>query len=137
MKENTKKLILGIAIIGIVGFLWLLSRPICKYDFHDEPSSVTRTFIDTVPVALIPYRIDVGEYPSTTEGLRALVEAPKGKEEKWKGPYLKELPLDPWSNPYQYRYPGVKNEKGSKGYDLWSFGPDGVISDDDTTNWKN
>lgn len=81
--------------------------------------------------------MDIGEFPSTSEGLKALVAAPDGKEEKWKGPYLTKLPLDPWNNPYQYQYPGTKNKNGMKGYDIWSLGPDGVTSDDDTTNWDN
>ncbi|MGJ8639019.1 MAG: type II secretion system protein GspG, partial [Opitutaceae bacterium] len=83
--------------------------------------------------ALIPYRIDVGEYPNTEEGLNALMVAPTGKEEKWKGPYLRELPDDPWGNPYQYRYPSSDTEKA---YAVWSLGPDGITSSDDICNWK-
>ena len=51
----------------------------------------------------------------------------------WKGHYLEQLPLDPWGNEYQYRYPGIHNQKG---YDLWSMGQDGVTSSDDIGNWE-
>ena len=62
---------------------------------------------------------------------------PAGKESRWKGPYLEEVPLDPWKQPYQYRYPGSKNINGARGYDVWSLGPDGTESADDIGNWKN
>lgn len=90
----------------------------------------------TFKIALIPYKLDVGNYPTTPQGLSALLEAPAGKEEKWKGPYLEELLLDPWDNAYQYKFPGSNNTNGSRGYDLWSLGPDGISSDDDITNWE-
>jgi general secretion pathway protein G len=65
-----------------------------------------------------------------------LTKAPAGKESKWKGPYLEEVPLDPWGNPYQYRFPGSKNINGARGYDVWSWGTDGTESADDIGNWK-
>ena len=72
-----------------------------------------RTFVDT-------YRLDVGRYPSTEQGLTVLVSRPQN-EPKWNGPYLqKTVPLDPWGKPYQYKSPGERGE-----FDLWSFGKDG------------
>ena len=104
--------------------------------FGSQQEKVASLFVkQTLDTALVPYRIDVGNYPTTEQGLAALMKAPAGKETKWKGAYLKELPLDPWDNPYQYRYPGTKNINGARGYDAWSLGPDGTESADDIGNW--
>ena len=104
--------------------------------FSGQHDKVAGLFVkQTLDTALVPYRLDVGNYPSTEEGLTALMKAPAGKEAKWKGAYLKELPLDPWGNPYQYRYPGSKNINAARGYDAWSWGPDGSESADDIGNW--
>lgn len=92
----------------------------------------------TARIGLIPYKLDVGSYPSTEEGLKALLRAPLGKENKWKGPYMDELSMssDPWGRPYQYRFPGLHNEKGKEGFDIWSLGIDGRKSEDDIGNWE-
>ena len=104
--------------------------------FSGQQDKVAGLFVkQTLDTALVPYRLDVGNYPSTEEGLTALMKAPAGKEAKWKGAYLKELPLDPWGNPYQYRYPCSKNINAARGYDAWSWGPDGSESADDIGNW--
>ncbi len=83
---------------------------------------------------LTSYRMHMGSYPTTEEGLEALVRAPEGRGDRWRGPYLdaNQVPRDPWGNEYQYRYPGEHNEGG---YDLWSYGPDGVDSDRNIGNW--
>jgi general secretion pathway protein G len=83
---------------------------------------------------LMSYRIHMGSYPTTEQGLEALVRAPEGRADRWRGPYLEraEVPNDPWGNPYQYRYPGERNPDG---YDLYSFGPDGRDSDQNIGNW--
>jgi general secretion pathway protein G len=81
------------------------------------------------------YRLDVGDFPSTDEGLEALREMPSGGDEtKWSGPYLgKPVPPDPWGQPYQYEYPGTHDELKP---DVWSMGPDMIEgSDDDVGNW--
>lgn len=106
--------------------------------FGGQQEKIASLFVgQTLKTALVPYRLDVGNYPSSEEGLTALVKAPAGKEKKWKGPYLEasEVPLDPWDNPYKYRFPGSKNVNGTRGYDVWSLGPDGVESADDIGNW--
>jgi len=100
--------------------------------------SVARIYVrDSLKTTLVRYRIDMGDYPSTEEGLEALLVAPGGKTDRWHGPYLEtpgnKLPLDPWQEPYQYRYPGTKNPTG---YDLFSKGPDKVADTaDDIGNW--
>ncbi len=70
--------------------------------------------------ALDTYRLEVGHYPTTEQGLGALVSRPENVP-KWSGPYLqKDVPLDPWGKPYQYKAPGERRE-----YDILSFGKDG------------
>lgn len=91
----------------------------------------------TAKLGLVAYKLDVGSYPSTEEGLEALLRAPSGAEDKWDGPYMDEVSLasDPWGNPYNYRFPGSLNGKGKDGYDIWSLGQDGRNSNDDIGNW--
>lgn len=87
----------------------------------------------TTPIEM--YRMDINSYPSTSQGLAALGQAPGdlANQSKWQGPYLeKAVPLDPWDNPYQYMSPGNR----STDFDLWSFGPDGQDGTaDDIGNW--
>ena len=81
------------------------------------------------------YRLDVGRYPASDEGLRALVEAP-AESERWNGPYLKKENslIDPWGKPYEYLAPGDHGE-----YDLFTLGADGLDGGDgedaDVTSW--
>ncbi|BET65392.1 type II secretion system major pseudopilin GspG [Opitutales bacterium ASA1] len=105
--------------------------------FGGSQEDVARVFVtSSMQAPLTAYKIQMGSYPSTAQGLQALLTAPDGASSRWKGPYLKTpgnaVPLDPWQKPYQYRFPGTRNP-GS--YDLFSFGPDGVESGDDIGNW--
>ncbi|MCU0811752.1 MAG: type II secretion system major pseudopilin GspG [Thiobacillaceae bacterium] len=86
--------------------------------------------------ALDQYRLDVGRYPTTEQGLAALNNQPTG-EARWQGPYLKKaVPNDPWGNPYQYRSPGEHGE-----VDIFSLGKDGQPGGSaeaaDIVNWQN
>lgn len=97
--------------------------------------SVAKIFVgESIRTPLVTYRMHMGSYPTTEQGLQALITAPSTNADRWRGPYLEggKLPLDPWNNPYQYRYPGVKNPES---YDVYSFGPDGVDSDQNIGNW--
>lgn len=81
------------------------------------------------------FRLDVGRYPTTAEGLDALRVRPSGTE-NWDGPYLKkDVPLDPWQHAYVYRCPGQHGD-----FDLLSYGSDGQEGGDgdgaDIKNWK-
>ncbi len=86
--------------------------------------------------ALDLYELDNGRYPSTEQGLKALIEQPTTAPtpNNWNGPYLKKktIPKDPWGKDYQYVFPGTHNKED---YDLASLGPDAVESDDDIVNW--
>ena len=90
--------------------------------------------IDGLGKALDQYRLDTGHYPSIEQGLVALTVRP-AEEPKWDGPYLKKAaPLDPWDQPYRYRYPGEHGD-----YDLFSYGKDGreggTGDNADIVNW--
>ena len=92
-----------------------------------------RIFVnDTMKATLFRYRIDNGRYPSTEEGLQALLTQPSGAP-NWKGPYMERNPADPWGKDYQYLMPGKNN---TTGFDLYSLGNDGVESADDIGNWQ-
>ena len=109
-----------------------------KFAGRAEQSKITqaKTQISLFASSLDTFELDLGRYPTTVEGLDALVQKPSGLD-KWTQPYLtrQDIPLDPWGNEYQYRHPGQKNEYG---YDLYSGGPDGREGgDDDIDNWTS
>ena len=94
------------------------------------------TQIKAFKTPLQAYRIDVGTFPNTSQGLEALRNPPSdlASPNKWRGPYLESpVPLDPWGNPYRYEYPGRYEADGP---DIWSYGPDGIDgTEDDIGNW--
>jgi len=109
-----------------------------KFTGRSQQAKVTgaRTQIASFETAISAFEIDLGRYPTTTEGLRALVQKPTSDSDGWLQPYMsrEEIPKDPWGNDYEYRYPGQYNENG---YDLYSVGPDHRMGgDDDITNWS-
>lgn len=124
-----------IVIIGILAALVVpkvMSRP-------DEARAVAaRQDIATLVQALKLYRLDVGRYPSTEQGLQALVEKPRLAPipQGWKDGYVERLPQDPWGKPYQYLYPGLHGD-----IDVFSFGADGAMggvgSAADVGNWAD
>jgi general secretion pathway protein G len=89
---------------------------------------------DSIKIPLFTYQMSVHEYPSTADGLNALLTAPSGKGAAWRGPYIETGKLlDPWNEPYQYAYPAVKSKSP---YDVWSKGPDKISgTEDDIGNW--
>lgn len=127
------EILVALAILGL-----LVGLAVSKVGniFGGAQVSTARLFVqDSMKTALTTYRIQVGDYPSTQEGLQALITAPSGKEDRWHGPYIEgsKVPLDPWGHEYKYVYPGQHNKDG---YDLWSLGPDGVDGTaDDIGNW--
>jgi len=96
-----------------------------------------KTEISLLNTALEAYRLDLGQYPGTAQGLAPLSTGPAGSPEKdrWNGPYLKgPVPLDPWGRPYRYLSPGKHHPQG---FDLWSVGQDGIDgTEDDLGNWR-
>jgi len=127
-----------LVVLAIIGLLVGLVVTNTDKIFGQSQEAVARIFVrDSLKTPLVRYRIDLGDYPTTSEGLAALVAAPNGAADKWRGPYMDvaggKLPVDPWGQPYEYRYPGVKN---AGGYDLYSKGPDKTADTaDDIGNW--
>lgn len=123
-------------VVAIIGLLVGLAVSNLGGIFSGAQTDTAKTFVSTsIEVPLLNYRMHVGDYPSTSEGLQALVTAPAGKEASWRGPYLKSSGtlIDPWKEPYVYRYPGTNNKTG---YDIFSKGPDKTEGTaDDIGNW--
>jgi len=105
-------------VMMILGLLAALVTPRLFKKVGKSRQQAARVQIEMLGTALDAYRLDVGRYPTTEEGLQALVTNPGN--ERWDGPYIKRIPQDPWGHPYQYRCPGERGE-----YDLWSWGRDG------------
>jgi general secretion pathway protein G len=109
-----------LVVMVILGLLAGYVGPKLFAQIGKSEVKVARAQIDALGKALDQYRLDIGRYPSTAQGLAALAEAPAG-ETRWAGPYLaRSLPPDPWGRPYGYRAPGEHGD-----YDLWSDGADG------------
>lgn len=123
-----------LVVMVIIGLLAALVAP--RFIRQEEKAKLkaAKAQIELLGTALDTFRLDVGRYPTSQEGLEALRAQPGGIE-KWDGPYLKkEVPLDPWGKPYIYRNPG---EHGP--YDLLSYGADGASGGEgdnrDITSW--
>ena len=122
-------------VLAIIGLLVTLAIANLDKIFGDAKITTAEIFVrQSMKVPLQSYRMHLGDYPSTAEGLQALVTPPAARADRWRGPYIQDgkMPLDPWGRPYQYRCPGTHNKDS---YDLFSFGPDGQESDDDIKNW--
>lgn len=129
------EILVVLAIIGLlVGVLVTKTDKI----FGSSQVAVAGIFVrESSKIPLTTYKHDLGDYPTTAEGLQALVVAPPSRAERWRGPYIEapggKLSPDPWGEPYQYRFPGTKNPGG---YDLYSKGPDHQAdTPDDIGNW--
>jgi len=112
-------------VIVVIAVLATLVAPNVFRHVGTARAATARSQVEMLGAALDAYRLDVGRYPTTEEGLAALVSAPAGAEAgRWKGPYLRKrgIPADPWTHPYRYQSPGMANP-GS--YDLESYGADG------------
>ena len=96
----------------------------------------TADISSNIGMALKLYELDNGNFPTTEQGLNALLSKSSSNPvpANWNGPYLEIKPIDPWKNPYQYKCPGAHN---TAGYDLYCLGKDGAEGTaDDVTNWK-
>jgi general secretion pathway protein G len=125
-----------LVVLAIIGLLAGLAISNVDKIFGGAQTTTAALFVrESMKTSLTTYRIHVGDYPSTSDGIQALIAAPANKADRWRGPYIvsNKVPLDPWGESYQYRSPGTKN-KGS--YDLYSKGPDKVDgNEDDIGNW--
>jgi general secretion pathway protein G len=123
-----------LVVIVIIGLLAGFVAPRYFAQVGKSEVQMARAQIDAFEKALEQYRLDTRRYPSTEQGLQALLERP-ANEGLWQGPYLrKAVPPDPWGRPYIYRHPGAKGD-----YELLSYGRDGrqggAGEDADITNY--
>ena len=119
--ESGFTLIEMMVVMVIIGLLVALVGPNFIRQGEKAKGKAARAQIEMLGTALDTFRLDVGRYPTTQEGLAALRQRPFGTD-RWDGPYLKkDIPRDPWDHPYYYRSPG----EGGRPYDLVSYGADG------------
>lgn len=123
-----------LVVMVIIGLLAALVGPKLFPKLGKGKQSAAKAQIELLGQALDQFRLDTGRYPTSQEGLNALITNPG--IEKWDGAYLKKgLPNDPWSKPYQYQSPGTHGE-----YDLLSLGRDGAPGgegeDKDIVSWE-
>src|SRR6185369_1031425 len=132
-------LFIGLGILAVAGVAWFNAGRFQTDGGYSMKATTMASVVirETFRTALTRFRIDVGRFPATGEGLLALRRCPIGCKKIWKGPYVDiphdAIPPDPWGSPYQYRSPGTRNPEA---YDMWSLGPDRKPSDDDIGNWK-
>jgi len=109
-----------LVVMVIIGLLAGIVAPQYFAQIGKSNAKVARAQIESFGQALDQYRLDVGQYPSSEQGLLALRNAPQ-QAARWQGPYLKrDVPEDPWGRAYVYKRPGQHGE-----YDLVSLGADG------------
>ena len=152
-----------LVVLAIIGMLVGLAVGNLDVIFGNAKKDTAKTFVSqSLKIPLQAYRNDMGDYPSTAEGLAALAVMPQGNTNAalWRGPYMETqanilVPLDPWKKPYQYAYPpthgtaaaasgsgvaglGTSSSATTSGKpDVWSYGPDGIDGTaDDIGNWQ-
>ncbi|HWR57746.1 MAG TPA: type II secretion system major pseudopilin GspG [Thermodesulfovibrionales bacterium] len=123
-----------LVVMVIIGLLATLVAPGLFKQFGKGQHEAAKAQLASIEQGLDKFRLDIGRYPTSQEGLNSLVNSPG--IEKWDGPYIKSsLLLDPWKKPYQYQSPGSHGE-----YDLFSYGRDGSPGGDgqdkDITSWE-
>jgi general secretion pathway protein G len=129
-----------LVVIVVLGVLATLVAPNVFRHVGTAKETTARAQIEMIGAALDAYRLDVGRYPTSEQGLASLWQEPTAEPRptNWRGPYLrKAVPLDPWGTAYVYRAPGTAS---GSGYDLLSTGADGHIGgageDADILSWK-
>jgi len=136
LKETGFTLIEIMVVVVILGILAALIAPSVIGRIDDAQAVAAKQDISSIENALKLYRLDNFRYPSTEEGLEALVNRPDDPNAKWpEGGYLPRLPKDPWNRPYMYLQPGNNGP-----VDVYSFGrdgkPGGTGPDADIGNWE-
>lgn len=124
-----------LVVLVIIGLLVGYVAPRYFAQVGKSEVKVARAQLKALEDSLDQYRLDVGRYPTSEQGIDSLNTQPAG-EARWQGPYLKKnVPKDPWGNPYQYKAPGEHGE-----YDLSSLGKDGQSGGTgesaDITSWQ-
>ena len=115
-------------VLVIIGLIATLVAPNLLSSLSRGQVTVAETQVKQLRGALLTYKLDVGRFPSTEDGLAALVRPPADASKFWNGPYLEEgdVPLDPWNTPYRYEFPA----NTVPGFALYSLGADSSIGGD-------
>lgn len=113
-----------LVVLAILGLLIGLVAPAALRQLGSAKEKIAHQSIERLATVLDMYKLDVGTYPTTDEGLQSLISRPSGVS-RWDGPYLKgdKLPEDPWGRPFLYRYP---SDRPGHEYDLYTLGPSGT-----------
>ena len=133
MKNRGFTLIELMLVVIIIGALVAMVMPRLTGRGEQARTSAAKADIQAnIATALKLYELDSGNFPSTEEGLNALLDKPASAT-NWNGPYLEKKPIDPWGREYKYRSPGDHRSD----YDLYSLGKDGQEGTaDDVKNWE-
>jgi general secretion pathway protein G len=125
-----------LVVLGIIAMLAGIVGPQVMKHMGESKTKAAKVQIEDLAAALDMYKLDLGKYPTTEQGLKALIESP-GNANRWNGPYLRKtkMPLDPWQQEYRYVSPG---EHGK--FDLYTLGADdkegGEGEDQDIVSWE-
>jgi general secretion pathway protein G len=125
-----------LVVLGIIAMLAGIVGPQVMKHMGESKTKAAKVQIEDLSATLDMYKLDAGSYPTTEQGLQALIEAPDTAKH-WNGPYLSKakIPLDPWQNEYHYVSPG---EHGK--FDISSMGADGkeggTGEDQDIVSWE-
>jgi len=139
MKKLTQKgftLLELLVVLGIIAMLAGIVGPQVMKHMGESKTKAAKVQIEDLAATLDMYKLDIGSYPTSEEGLQALIESPDSAK-RWNGPYLRKnkIPLDPWQHEYHYASPG---EHGK--FDLFSWGADnkegGEGEDQDLVSWE-
>ena len=136
-RQSGVTLIEMLVVVMIIALFAALVGPNLFKNVDKAKVTTAHAQINQLKTALGTYKIDIGTFPTTEQGLQALRVAPAGVTQ-WAGPYLSmEVPNDPWGHPYQYVFPGEHGDEP----DIVSYGADGQAGGDgynaDIVSWKN
>ena len=122
-------------VVIIIGALAAMIVPRFTGRSEQAKVAVAKADIDAhLSTALKLYELDNGNFPTSSQGLAALLSKPSSSPvpNNWNGPYIEKKPIDPWGNAYQYASPGTHRSD----YDLYSLGKDETSEEDNITNWE-
>lgn len=136
IKQKGFTLIEIMVVVAVIALLGAMIGPTLFNKVQQAEETRVAQDIRAIESALKFYRLDNYRYPTQGQGLDALISAPSGAEDRWNGPYLDAMPIDPWGQAYRYRYPSTHE----RDFDVFTLGADqqenGEGADQDWGNWN-